>query len=194
VNELSLFAGAGGGILGGLLLGWTTVCAISLSGTTFSIDFSMYQPKMCAWTKNTDTEKGVNALSAERNSSRETRGANNTAARTPAVVFFKQGRRLAPAPSAGKNFYHLALVTKHAPAHAERFFAYLAESSIQWSRCETGLPFSVAHSLRDVCEIKRTGRRRFSGILLRNCGRILSRISSMECHGATTEKEEANGA
>ncbi|MCL2076325.1 MAG: DNA cytosine methyltransferase [Betaproteobacteria bacterium] len=28
MNELALFAGAGGGILGGLLLGWRTVCAV----------------------------------------------------------------------------------------------------------------------------------------------------------------------
>ena len=28
MNELALFAGAGGGILGGLLLGWKTVCAV----------------------------------------------------------------------------------------------------------------------------------------------------------------------
>lgn len=30
VNELSLFAGAGGGILGGKLLGWRTVCAVEI--------------------------------------------------------------------------------------------------------------------------------------------------------------------
>ena len=30
MNELALFAGAGGGILGGKLLGWTTVCAVEL--------------------------------------------------------------------------------------------------------------------------------------------------------------------
>jgi site-specific DNA-cytosine methylase len=30
VNELALFAGAGGGILGGKLLGWRTVCAVEL--------------------------------------------------------------------------------------------------------------------------------------------------------------------
>lgn len=30
MNELALFAGAGGGILGGLLLGWSTVCAVEL--------------------------------------------------------------------------------------------------------------------------------------------------------------------
>lgn len=30
LNELALFAGAGGGILGGLLLGWRTVCAVEL--------------------------------------------------------------------------------------------------------------------------------------------------------------------
>ena len=28
INELALFAGAGGGILGGHLLGWRTVCAV----------------------------------------------------------------------------------------------------------------------------------------------------------------------
>jgi DNA (cytosine-5)-methyltransferase 1 len=31
MNELALFAGAGGGILGGLLLGWTTVCAVEIN-------------------------------------------------------------------------------------------------------------------------------------------------------------------
>jgi len=31
VNELALFAGAGGGILGGKLLGWRTVCAVELN-------------------------------------------------------------------------------------------------------------------------------------------------------------------
>jgi len=30
VNELALFAGAGGGILGGKLLGWSTVCAVEI--------------------------------------------------------------------------------------------------------------------------------------------------------------------
>jgi DNA (cytosine-5)-methyltransferase 1 len=31
MNELALFAGNGGGILGGKLLGWTTVCAVEIS-------------------------------------------------------------------------------------------------------------------------------------------------------------------
>jgi DNA (cytosine-5)-methyltransferase 1 len=31
MNELALFAGAGGGILGGKLLGWTTICAVELN-------------------------------------------------------------------------------------------------------------------------------------------------------------------
>ena len=30
MNELALFAGAGGGILGGLLIGWRTVCAVEI--------------------------------------------------------------------------------------------------------------------------------------------------------------------
>ena len=32
MNELALFAGAGGGILGGKLLGWRTVCAVEWDG------------------------------------------------------------------------------------------------------------------------------------------------------------------
>jgi DNA (cytosine-5)-methyltransferase 1 len=31
MNELALFAGAGGGILGGVLLGWRTVCAVEIN-------------------------------------------------------------------------------------------------------------------------------------------------------------------
>lgn len=31
MNELALFAGVGGGILGGVLLGWRTVCAVEIS-------------------------------------------------------------------------------------------------------------------------------------------------------------------
>ena len=30
LRELALFAGAGGGILGGILLGWRTVCAVEI--------------------------------------------------------------------------------------------------------------------------------------------------------------------
>jgi len=31
MNELALFAGMGGGILGGRLLGWRTVCAVEIN-------------------------------------------------------------------------------------------------------------------------------------------------------------------
>lgn len=31
MNELALFSGAGGGILGGTLLGWRTVCAVEIN-------------------------------------------------------------------------------------------------------------------------------------------------------------------
>jgi DNA (cytosine-5)-methyltransferase 1 len=37
VNELALFAGAGGGILGGHLLGWRTVCAVEFDAYAASI-------------------------------------------------------------------------------------------------------------------------------------------------------------
>lgn len=37
MNELALFAGAGGGILGGLLMGWRTVCAVELDTYAASV-------------------------------------------------------------------------------------------------------------------------------------------------------------
>ena len=37
MNELALFAGAGGGILGGCLLGWRTVCAVELDPYAASV-------------------------------------------------------------------------------------------------------------------------------------------------------------
>jgi DNA (cytosine-5)-methyltransferase 1 len=37
MNELALFAGAGGGILGGLLVGWRTVCAVEWSDYPASV-------------------------------------------------------------------------------------------------------------------------------------------------------------
>src|SRR5687767_2606601 len=37
MRELALFAGGGGGILGGLLLGWRTVCAVELAPYARSI-------------------------------------------------------------------------------------------------------------------------------------------------------------
>ena len=37
MNELALFAGAGGGILGGKLLGWRTVCAVEINAYAASV-------------------------------------------------------------------------------------------------------------------------------------------------------------
>jgi len=37
MNELALFAGAGGGILGGVLLGWRTVCAVEIEPYAASV-------------------------------------------------------------------------------------------------------------------------------------------------------------
>jgi len=37
MNELALFAGAGGGILGGKLLGWRTVCAVEINAFSASV-------------------------------------------------------------------------------------------------------------------------------------------------------------
>jgi DNA (cytosine-5)-methyltransferase 1 len=37
MNELALFAGAGGGIIGGKLLGWRTVCAVEWDAYAASV-------------------------------------------------------------------------------------------------------------------------------------------------------------
>jgi len=37
MNELALFAGAGGGILAGQLLGWRTICAVEIEPYAASV-------------------------------------------------------------------------------------------------------------------------------------------------------------
>lgn len=73
MNELALFAGAGGGILGGKLLGWKTVCAVEINTYAASIliqrqndkilepfpiwdDISTFDGK--PWKKNIDVVSG----------------------------------------------------------------------------------------------------------------------------------------
>jgi len=53
LNELALFAGAGGGIMGGQRLGWKTVCAVEIDkyarDILFSRQFSGQLPKFPVW-------------------------------------------------------------------------------------------------------------------------------------------------
>ena len=168
--------------------------AIFAGGVTCAVDISRYQRKMYEWTKNTDTANGANALSVAIHSSHETRGASSNAARTHVVVFFKQGRRHAPALSAGRRFCRLALDTKHAPENVEPFFVCLAGSLTPWSKSESGWPCFAVQPLQGACGTRQTERRRFSGIRLRNCGRTLRRISSQACRGKTTGRGLTNGA
>ena len=176
MNELALFAGA------------------SLDAMTIAVAIPVHRRKMCEWTKSTDTAKSENVPSVARSSLQGIREASSNAARTHVVVFFKQGRRHAPALSAVRRFCRLALDTKHVPANVEPFFACLAGSLTPWSKSETGLPCFAAHSLQDACGTRLTERHRFSGIRLRNCGLTLRRISSLECHGKTTGRGLTNGA
>lgn len=172
----------------------TGVCHGSRSGMTFAIDISMYRRKMDAWIKNTDTAKSVNAPSVANRSSHETREARNNAARMPAVVFSKQGRRFVHAPSAGKSFCHLAQDTKRAPANAERLFAYRAGSSIQWSKFGNDSPCSAVRLLQGAYEIRPIEQQRFSDIRSKIFGHTLRSISRLVCHGTTTGRESTNGA
>jgi hypothetical protein len=127
-------------------------------------------------------------------SSHETREARNNAARMPAVVFSKQGRRFVHAPSAGKSFCHLAQDTKRAPANAERLFAYRAGSSIQWSKFGNDSPCSAVRLLQGAYEIRPIEQQRFSDIRSKSFGHTLRSISRLVCHGTTTGRESTNGA
>lgn len=178
MNELALFAGAGG----------------SRSAPMFGVDLSVGQRKMCRWIKNTDTAKSVNAPSVANRSSHETREARNNAARMPAVVFSKQGRRFVHAPSAGKSFCHLAQDTKRAPANAERLFAYRAGSSIQWSKFGNDSPCSAVRLLQGAYGIRPIEQQRFSDIRSKSFGHTLRSISRLVCRGTTTGRGATNGA
>lgn len=167
---------------------------LSRFGMMCAIDIFTYQRKIGAWTKNTDTAKSATALYAGSHSSHETKGACKNAAQTLVAGLFRPKRRPALARSAECNFFHLDLNTNPVPVHAGRRCAYLAERSIRWLKSESALLSSVALSLQGVCATRQTELLRFSVIRLRNCGLILNRISSQECHGTTTEKGMANGA
>lgn len=163
-------------------------------GMTFVIAIYVHQRKMCAWTKNTGTERRANALSAARNLPRVTRVARSNVARMPVVAFFKQERRFDPALSAARNSCHPDRDTRRALVRAEPFLGCRAESLIRWSMCEIGLPFFAAQSLQGACETRQTERRRFSVTRSRNCAHTLRPISRRECHGTTTGRESTNGA
>ena len=167
---------------------------LSRYGMTFAIDIPIHHSKMGAWIKNTDTAKSATALYAGSHSSHETKGACNNAAQTLVAGLFRQRRRPAPARSAECNFFHLDLNTKPVPVHAGQCCASLAERPIRWLKSESAFLSSVARSLQGVCATRQTELLRFSGIRLKHCGLILKRISSQECHGATTEKGMTNGA
>jgi hypothetical protein len=167
---------------------------LSRFGMTCAIDIFTYQRKIGAWTKNTDTAESATALYAGSHSSHETKGACKNAAQPLVAGLFRQRRRPALARSAECNFFQLDLNTNPVPVHAGRCCASLAERSIRWLKSESALLSSVARSLQGVCATRQTELLRFSVIRLRNCGLILNRISSQECHGTTTEKGMTNGA
>lgn len=122
----------------------TDCCRPFQFGTTCAIDIFIYQRKIGAWTKNTDTAKSATALYAGSHSSHETKGACNNAAQTIVAGLFRQRRLPALARSAECNFFHLDLNTKPVPVHAGRCCGSLAERSIRWLKSESALLSSVA--------------------------------------------------
>lgn len=166
----------------------------SRSGTTCAIVNFMYQHKMYAWTKNTDTAKCVTALSAANHSLRETRAANSNAARMLAVACYKQGRRKGCVQSAGKISFRLGQDMKRAPAHAGLRYGYHVERLIRWSRSGSSLPSFPVRSSPDASATRQIEQRRCSAIQLKNSAHTLRRISSPACRGAITGKGLNSGA
>jgi hypothetical protein len=215
MNELALFAGAGGGILGGQLLGWKTICAVEYEPYAAAVlaqrqndgilpPFPIWDDMLKShiiisrengkWTRSTNTGQSANASFAGNRSLQGIRIRRSDAALTHVAGRCKRAKPQKHVQFAGNSLFHLVQDTKLAPANAGLLFAYRAGSLIPWSKCATGLLFFAVRSLRDACGTKQTEPHRYWGIRSMNCAPILRPISRTECRGTTTEKEAKNGA
>jgi hypothetical protein len=215
LRELALFAGAGGGILGGKLLGWRTVCAVEWDKYPASVlaarqnegilpPFPIWDDvlKSCAiasletvkWTRNINTAQRETALFAVIYSLQGIKIRLRNAAPMLVVGRFKRVRKQNPARFAGLSFYHQGRCVKPVHGNAERHFDCPEGRLIQWLKLEGNWHCFVAVLLLAALETKLTERRRYSAIQSRIFGRTLSHTLSQECHGTTTEKGMTNGA
>lgn len=166
----------------------------SLCGLTFGIAFLTGWCKVDAWIKNTDMAKRATALSAESYSRQETREANRSVARMPAVAFFKHGKPQGCARSALKSLSHRALAMRHAQEHAVQRCGFHEGRLTQWLMSGGGLPFSPVRSSQDVSETKQIERQCYLATRLKSFAPTLRRTSSWVCRGTTTGKGLTNGA
>ena len=172
----------------------TESCRGSRSGTTFGIAFLTGWCKVDAWIKNTDMAKRATALSAESYSRQETKEANRSVARMPAVAFFKHGKPQGCARSALKSLSHRALAMRHAQEHAVQRCGFHEGRLTQWLMSGGGLPFSPVRSSQGVSETKQIERQCYLATRLKSFAPTLRRTSSWVCRGTTTGKGLTNGA
>lgn len=215
MNELELFAGAGGGILGSMLLGHRTVCAVEYDAYARSVllarqndgtfpPFPVWDDVLKShiitsrgngkWTRNINTAQSANASFAGNRSLQGIRIRRSNAARMYVAGYCKHARRQKRARFAGLSFCHQDRGMKPVRGNAERCFGYPEERLTQWWKSGGGWHCFAAASSLDASETKRTGRQRCLAIPSSPFGRTLSHISSLVCHGKTTVRRLARGA
>ena len=215
MNELALFAGAGGGIWGGKLLGWRTVCAVEWEPYAASVlaqrqndgflpPFPIWNDVLKShvvtscedgkWTRNTNMALSAIASFAGRRLHHGTKVRHSNAAPTPVVGCCKHARQKKRAQFAGLSFCHQGRGMKHVRGNAGRRCGCLGGRLTPWLKSGDSLPCSVAVLSLGASETKPTGQLRFLAIPSKTFGCTSSHISSQECHGKTTVKGLTHGA
>ena len=215
LRELALFAGAGGGILGGKLLGWRTVCAVEWEPYAAGVlcarqndgvlpPFPIWDDMLKShiitsrengkWTRNINTELSATASFAGRCLRHGTKSRRSNAAPTLVVDYCKHARQKKHAQCAGLSFCHQGRGMKRVRGNAGQRCGCLGGRLTPWLKSGGSLLCSVAGLSLGASETKPTGRLRFLAIPSKTFGRISSPISSQECHGKTTEKGLTHGA
>ena len=215
MNELHLFAGAGGGILAGLSIGHTPVCAVEWEPYAQAVlvarqndgtfpPFPIWDDVLKShiitsrgngkWTRNINTALSATASFAGRRLLQEIRIRRSNAAPMPVAGRCKHARLQKHARFVGSIFCRQDLNMKLVHGNAEQFFGCPNERLTPWSKSGGGLPCSAAASLLDASEIKQTVLRPCLATPLSPFGRISNPISRRECHGKTTARGLTNGA
>ena len=215
MNELHLFAGAGGGILAGQLLGDRCVCAVEYEPYARAVliarqndgtfpPFPIWDDVLKShiftswedgkWTRNTNTALSAIASFAGRRLHHGTKIRHSNAAHTPVVDCCKHARQKKRAQFAGLSFCHQGRGMKRVLGNAGRRCGCLGGRLTPWLKSGGSLPCSVAVLSLGASETKPTGLLRFLAIPSKTFGRISSPILSQECHGKTTAKGLTHGA
>lgn len=178
MNELALFAGAGGFPV------WNDMLKLHIITSLGS----------GKWTKNTNTVQSAIALFAASHLPPEIKIRSSSAAPTFAVEYCKHARRPKCAWFAVLSFCRQGLKMKLVPGYAEQSCGCQGERLTRWLKSGGGSPCSVAASSPDASETKQTGRQLCLVIPLSPFVRTLSPILNQECHGRTMARGLTHGA